>query len=91
MKTLTITEGRANLGHWLKEALAGKDVGFIVGSKIVSLRPVEVISADYALHEYGVSEAEAARLAQRLDQAIARERKAGTVKRFTGGADALRD
>src|ERR1022692_1479460 len=32
MKTLTITDARQNLGHWLKLAANGEDVGVIVGS-----------------------------------------------------------
>ena len=58
MKTLTITEGRGRLGHWLKKATEGEDVGFVFEGKIVALRPVEVHSGDYALQEYGLTEAE---------------------------------
>jgi hypothetical protein len=48
MKTLTITQGRGRLGHWLKQAVAGADIGFVIGDKIVALRPVNVHSDDYA-------------------------------------------
>src|SRR6266581_3337067 len=49
MKTLAITMARQKLGYWLKRALAGEDIGIVVGGQIVGLRRVEVISSDYAL------------------------------------------
>jgi len=79
MKTLTITEGRGRLGYWLKKASQGEDIGFMVEGKVVALRPVQVVSADYALQEYGLSEAEMAAAEKR----IARDIKAAT--KFTGG------
>jgi hypothetical protein len=91
MKTLTITEGRGRLGFWLKKAVAGEDVGFVFGDKIVALRPVSVYSEDYALQEYGLTEADLAAAARRIEKSIAQERRRGTVKPFTGEADALRD
>jgi hypothetical protein len=50
-----------------------------------------VYSEDYALQEYGLTEAELAAAARRIEKSIAQERRRGTVKPFTGGADALRD
>jgi hypothetical protein len=91
MKTLTITEGRGRLGYWLKKAVEGSDVGFVFEGKIVALRPVEVISTDYALQEYGLTEAEAAAAARRIKKNIATERKRGTLKTFTGDISDLRD
>ncbi len=58
MKTLTITDAKKNLGQWLKAAAAGDDVGIISGGDIIALRKVEVESTDYALREYGVTQAE---------------------------------
>jgi hypothetical protein len=91
MKTLTITAGRGRLGHWLKKAVAGEDIGFVIGDKIVALRPVNVYSGDYALQEYGMTETEMKQAARRIEKAVAAERRRGTVKPFTGNADALRD
>ncbi len=91
MKTLTITEGRGRLGYWLKKATEGEDVGFIFEGKIVALRPVEVHSTDYALQEYGLTEAEAEAAARRIKKSIATGRKRGTLKTFTGDTSALRD
>ena len=91
MKTLTVTEGRGRLGHWLKKAVAGEDIGFVLGDKIIALRPVEVYSGDYVLQEYGLTEAEAKAAARRIKKDIARERKMGTLKTFTGDISALRD
>jgi hypothetical protein len=91
MKTLTITEGRGRLGHWLKQAIEGVDVGFMFEGKIVALRPVEVHSGDYVLQEYGLTEAEAKAAALRIKKNIATERRRGTLKTFTGDISALRD
>lgn len=38
MKTPSVTEGRQNLGAWLKRALHGEDVGFVVDGRVVALR-----------------------------------------------------
>ncbi|HVU07381.1 MAG TPA: hypothetical protein VHG89_02425 [Verrucomicrobiae bacterium] len=90
MKTLTITEGRGRLGHWLKKAVEGEDVGFVFGSKIVALRPVEVHSADYALQEYGLTEAEMKKAARRIRKDLQAARKRGEVTKFTGKLDDFR-
>ncbi len=87
MKTLTITEGRGRLGYWLKKATEGEDVGFVIGGKIVALRPVEVTSTDYALQEYGLGPAEMARAQRRIGAEVRKARKRGDMRRFTGGAD----
>ena len=91
MKTLSVTDGRAKLGHWLKRAIAGDDIGIVVGGVIVGLRPVNVSSEDYALREYGLTEKEAQSAAARISRDIAAARKRGKVKAFTGKADELRD
>jgi antitoxin (DNA-binding transcriptional repressor) of toxin-antitoxin stability system len=46
MKTVTITEAKKHLGAYLKEALAGANIGVICGNRIVALRPVEITSID---------------------------------------------
>jgi len=66
-------------------------VGFVFEGKIVALRPVEVTSTDYALREYGLTEAEAKAAERRIRKSIATERKRGTLKTFTGDISALRD
>jgi hypothetical protein len=91
MKTLTITEGRGRLGYWLKKATEGEDVGFVFEGKIVALRPVEVYSGDYALQEYGLTEAKVKAAGQRIKKSLATERKRGTLKTFTGDISDLRD
>jgi hypothetical protein len=90
MKTLTITEGRGRLGYWLKKATEGEDVGFVFEGKIVALRPVEVISTDYALQEYGLTPAEMARAEKRIRAEIKMARKRGELTRFTGGVGDFR-
>ena len=90
MKTLTITEGRGRLGYWLKKAVLGEDVGFVFEGKIVALRPVEVHSADYALREYGLTEAEMKKAAQRIHKELKAARKRGEVTKFTGSLNDFR-
>ena len=90
MKTLTITEGRGRLGFWLKKAVAGEDVGFVLGGKIVALRPVEVHSADYALQEYGLTAAEMDKAEKRIRREIKSARARGEITKFTGSKDDFR-
>jgi antitoxin (DNA-binding transcriptional repressor) of toxin-antitoxin stability system len=84
MKTLSVTEGRQNLGHWLKRALLGDDVGFLVDGRVVALRPVEVHSEDYVLQEYGVTEKQAERALRTVKAEILKARAAGVMRPFTG-------
>ena len=84
MKTLSVTEGRQNLGHWLKESLRGVDVGILVDGKVVALRPVEIYSADYALQEYGVSEAQLDRAYEAARKDVRAAQRAGKITQFTG-------
>jgi hypothetical protein len=90
MKTLTITEGRGRLGHWLKKATEGEDVGFVFEGKIVALRPVEVYSGDYVLREYGLTPREMAKAERRIRAEIAATRKRGEVTKFTGSLNDFR-
>ena len=91
MKTLTITTARQNLGHWLKRAANGEDVGVIVGSDIIALRKVEIQSADYAYQEYGLTPAQVEEAGKRITAQIKRERRAGTIKEFKGDWRELRE
>lgn len=87
MTTLSPTRARANLTSLLKRAATGEDIGILHGDKVIALRPVTVHSDDYALREYGVTEKELDRFVKRVDKQIARERKAGTVKRYSGNLE----
>ena len=84
MKTLSVTEGRQNLGRWLKRALHGEDVGFLMDGRVIALRPVEVHSEDYVLHEYGVTEKQAEKAHKTVKAEIAKARATGAMKPFTG-------
>jgi antitoxin (DNA-binding transcriptional repressor) of toxin-antitoxin stability system len=84
MKTLSITQGRQNLGAWLKRALRGGDVGFLVDGRVVALRPVDVHSEDYVLQEYGVSEEQADRAYRAVKAHVKAARASGRTKLFTG-------
>jgi len=54
MKTLSVTEARKNLGHWVQKAIAGEDIGIVLNGRIVGLREVKVYSEGYALAEFGL-------------------------------------
>jgi antitoxin (DNA-binding transcriptional repressor) of toxin-antitoxin stability system len=88
MTTLSPTKARANLTHWLKRAAEGEDVGILCGDQVIALRPVNVVSDDYAAREYGVSETELAAFVRRTDREIAGDRKAGRIRRFKGDLNA---
>lgn len=90
MKTLTITEGRGRLGHWLKKATEGEDVGFVFEGKIVALRPVGVTSDDYALQEYGLTPAEVEKAEKKIRMETKASDKRGEMTPFTGGPDDFR-
>ena len=90
MKTLTVTAGRARLGYWLQRAIQGEDIGFVMDGVVVGLRPVEVVSSDYALREYGLTNEEVAAAEQRLSSEIKTARKRGEIRTFTGTADDFR-
>jgi len=84
MKTLSVTEGRQNLGAWLKRALQGEDVGFVVDGRVVALRPVEVHSDDYALQEYGIGGKQLERARQAVGSEVRKARAARQTAVFTG-------
>jgi hypothetical protein len=90
MKTLTITEGRGRLGYWLKKAAQGEDVGFMFEGNVVALRPVEVVSADYALQEYGLTSKEIAAAKKRIGAELKTTRKRGALTPFTGSKNDFR-
>jgi hypothetical protein len=87
MKTLTITQGRGRLGYWLKKAAQGEDIGFMVEGKIVALRPVEVVSTDYALREYGLIPKEMEIAKKRIRAELKTARARGELIPSTGKED----
>ena len=90
MTTLSPTKARANLTHWLKRAAAGEDIGILCGDKVIALRAVSVIStdSDYAMREYGATEAELGAFVKRAAVELKRDRKAGRVTRYKGDFNA---
>ena len=90
MKTLTITRARQNLGHWLKLAAKGEEIGIVVGEHVVVLRKVPIEAADYAYQEYGLTPAQVNEAEQRIDAEIKAERRAKTVTEFKGDWRELR-
>lgn len=84
MTTLSISKARANLPALLEKAKKGEDIGILCGDQIVALRPVTVSSDDYAWQEYGVTPEEMRRFEKQMERKIARARRQGTVKPFSG-------
>ena len=89
MKTLAVTTARQKLGYWLKRALDGEDIGIVMDGEVIGLRPVEVISADYTLREYGLTQREAGVAAKRIAREVREARRHGETRQFTGSADDL--
>ena len=89
MQTLSPTKARSNLTFWLKAAARGEDVGILYGDQVIALRPVTVASTDYALREYGATEAEVSRLSQEANEEIQKNRSAGSLKTFSGNIEDL--
>ncbi len=89
MKTSAVTAARQKLGYWLKRALDGEDIGIVMNGEVIGLRPVEVISADYAVREYGLDQNEAGVAAKRIAEEARKARRRGETRKFTGSADDL--
>jgi hypothetical protein len=89
MATLTATEARVNLSSVLRQALAGNDIGIVMSGKVRALRPVEVISRDYAEREYGIKPAQMKTIAQKLSMKTTANRRLGKSKTFTGNLNAV--
>jgi len=89
MTTLTPTRARANLSALLRRALNGDDIGIVLDGKIIALRPVAVESIDYATREYDVTATELAHFEKRTHEKVAKDRKQGKLREFTGDIEAL--
>lgn len=79
VKTLTVTQARKNLSHWLRLAKAGEEIGIVDGADIVALRPVRVTAVDYMESEYGLTRAEADAAAGRILSEAAEARRRGRL------------
>ena len=64
-------------------------MGILYGGRVIALRPVTVESTDYAMREYGASEAEVRALSQKIDKEIQKNRRAGKLRTFTGNLEEL--
>lgn len=78
------------MGHWLKKATEGQDIGFMFEGNVVALRPVGVVSTDYALQEYGLTPKEMEAAEQRIRASIKSARARGELTPFTGSKDDFR-
>jgi antitoxin (DNA-binding transcriptional repressor) of toxin-antitoxin stability system len=86
---MTPTQARINLSSVLRRALRGDDIGIVVAGRVVALRPVEILSRDYAEREYGLGKARMRQIARKLHAKAQKARRAGTAKVFTGDFEAL--
>ncbi len=59
----------------------------MIDGKIVALRPVEVVSTDYALQEYGLTPEEMAAAEKRISAELKTARARGELTPFTGSED----
>lgn len=82
MNTSTITERHGRLGYWLRTATQGEEIGFMFEGKIVALRPAEMVSADYAPQEYGLTPGEMAAAEERIGRELKAARKRGELTPF---------
>ena len=89
METLTPTEARKNLSAILDRALTGEDIGILHHGQIVALRPVKVISVDYALEEYGLTPSEMRNVSTKLNGKARTQIKAGKSKAYSGNIEDL--
>src|SRR5688572_3649417 len=84
MTTLTPAKARTNLSGLLRKALRGADIGIVVDGRVVALRPVQVVAADYVESEYGLAPAQWRQSAVKLHEKAQRNIKAGKARRFKG-------
>ena len=86
MKTLSITEARANLSAVLERAKKGEEIGIISGNRIVQLKPIEVVPWEetYLYQEYGVTPEEWEQFRKRQDKKREVARRKGRLKYFSG-------
>ena len=89
MTTITPTQARVNLSSVLRRALKGDDIGIVVGGQVVALRPVEILSRDYAECEYGLTAAQMKVVARKLHAKAKKARRAGKSRVFKGDIEAL--
>ena len=85
MKTLSITEARANLSAVLERAKQGEDIGIISGNQVIQLRPTPIVAwvDSYAYQEYGVTPEEWDKFRARMS-----DRRTGeSYKEFKGKFD----
>jgi len=85
MRTLTITDARKNLSHWLDAAANGEDIGIIRGAQIIALRKVEVESSDYAQREYAVTPQKVDAFAEATESRYRRLKRSGKLVTATAG------
>lgn len=83
MKTLTITDAKKNLSHWLDAAVRGQDIGIIRGAEIIALRRVEVEPTDYAQREYAATPEQIAAFADSTEKRYRRLKRSGKLVTVT--------
>ena len=60
-----------------------------VGGQVVALRPVEILSRDYAELEYGITATQMKTIAKKLHAKAQKARRTGKAKVFNGDIETL--
>ena len=69
MKTVTVSQLKANVGKIVDDAISGKPCLIVRGGKFALLRPTEVVPEETALHQKWVDEALASGIAEEKTEA----------------------
>jgi len=87
MKTLTVTEARANLSAVLDRAKHGEDIGIISGNQIIQLKPTEVVSWEdsHLYQEYGVTPGEWEQFGKKMRHRRTKEKYVSFEGKFDPG------
>ena len=88
MITLSVTNARKNLGSWVQKAVDGNEVAILLGNHVVALRPVEVVSKEYAEREYHLAPSEVDVISNNLHEKAKKAQRSGRVRPFAGDLEA---
>ncbi len=88
MITLSVTNARKNLGSWVQRAVDGEEVAILMGNHVVALRPVAVVSKEYAEREYHLAPEDVRVIAGNLHEKAKKAQGKGRARTFTGDLEA---
>ena len=88
MITLSVTNARKNLGAWVQKAVDGKEVAILMGNHVVALRPVEVVSKEYAEREYHLTPGEVGAISRNLHEKAKKAQSSDRARPYAGDLEA---